>query len=72
MNIIPITQIILSVALIVLILMQQNEAGIGASFGGGDAGGMQRTRRGAERSIFFLTIAIAIAYAVLAVVSLVN
>lgn len=72
MNVIPVIQIILSVVLIVLILMQRNEAALGASFGGGDDGGVQRTRRGAERAMFLLTIAVAIAYAVLAVISLIN
>ena len=71
MNIIPVTQIILSVVLIVLILMQRNEAALGSAFGGGDSDA-RRTRRGAERAIFLLTIAVAIAYTVLAVVSLIN
>lgn len=71
MTIIPVTQIILSVLLIVLVLMQRNEASLGSTFGGDD-GGLRRTRRGAERALFLLTIAVAIAYAVLAVVSLIN
>ena len=69
MDIIAIIQIILSVALITLILMQQNDASLGSAFGGDD-GGLQRTRRGAERALFLLTIGIAIAYAALAVIAL--
>lgn len=72
MNIIPVTQIILSIALIALVLIQRSDAAMGSAFGGGDEGALRRTRRGAERAIFILTILVAIAYAVLAVVSLIN
>jgi protein translocase SecG subunit len=69
MDWIAIIQIVLSVVLIVLILMQRNDASVGAAFGS-DNSGLKRTRRGAERAIFLLTVAVAIAYAVMAVVSL--
>ncbi len=69
MDWIAIIQIVLSIILIVLILMQRNDASVGSAFGSDD-GGLKRTRRGAERAIFLLTIAIAIAYAVMALVSL--
>lgn len=72
MDWIAVTQIVLSIALIALILLQRNDASLGSAFGGGDDGGLQRTRRGAERAIFLLTIGIAIAYAALSVVSLLN
>ncbi len=70
MDWIAIIQILLSVILIVLILMQRNDAGLGSTFGGDD-GGLRRTRRGAERGLFLLTIAVAIAYAVFSVVALI-
>jgi protein translocase SecG subunit len=53
-------QIVLSVLLIVVILMQQNSAGLGAAFGG--AGGMELTRRGADKFLYNATIAIAIVF----------
>jgi protein translocase SecG subunit len=60
-NILPYIQIILSVILIVAILLQQSDAGIGGVLGGGgDAGGLYHTRRGFEKFIFIATIVIAI------------
>jgi protein translocase SecG subunit len=53
----PWIQIILSVVLIALILLQRSGAELGGAFGGGDAGGgTLYTRRGAERMFFFATI----------------
>ena len=54
----PWIQIILSVVLIGLILLQRSGAELGGAFGGGDAGGgTHYLRRGAERMFFFATIA---------------
>jgi protein translocase SecG subunit len=69
MDLIAIIQIVLSVVLIVLILMQRNDASVGSAFGS-DGGGPERTRRGAERAIFLLTIIVAVAFVMLSVVSL--
>jgi preprotein translocase subunit SecG len=69
MDWIAVIQIILSVALIVLILMQRNDASVGSAFGS-DSGGPERTRRGAERMIFQATIVIAIVFVALSLVSL--
>lgn len=52
--------IILSVFLIILILMQERGTGLGGAFAGG--GAVYRTRRGAERFLFRLTIVVAILY----------
>lgn len=53
----PWIQIILSVVLIGLILLQRSGAELGGAFGGGDAGGGSLyTRRGAERVFFIATI----------------
>lgn len=53
-NILYIVQIIISVLLIVCILLQQKGSGLGAAFGGDSA--VYRTKRGAEKFIFRLTI----------------
>ena len=71
MDWIAIIQIVLSLILIVLILMQRNDASVGSAFGSDD-GSLKRTRRGAERAIFLFTIIIAIAYVGLSVVSLIK
>lgn len=54
-NILYIAQIVISVILITLVLIQQKGSGLGVAFGG-DGGSVQRTKRGAEKSIFNLTI----------------
>lgn len=53
----PWIQIILSVVLIGLILLQRSGAELGGAFGGGDAGGgTLYTRRGFEKVLFIATI----------------
>jgi len=60
-----IIQIILSVAMIVVILLQGNNSSVGSVFGG--SGGFSRTRRGAEKVLYQSTIGLAIAFFVIAV-----
>jgi protein translocase SecG subunit len=62
-------QLGLSVLLIAGILLQRSEAGLGAAFGG-DGMSTRYTRRGFERTLFRLTIVIAILFAATAFVSL--
>jgi len=60
----PYIQIALSILLVVAILIQKSEAGVGGSFGGNDnfnAG--FHTRRGFEQKLFYFTIIIAILFA---------
>jgi preprotein translocase subunit SecG len=54
-NYFNIAQIILSVALIAAIILQSKGAGLGG-LTGGEAGGVFRTRRGLEKTLFNLTI----------------
>ena len=54
-------QIILSISLIAAIILQSKGAGLGG-LTGGDAGGVFRTRRGLEKTLFNLTILLAAAY----------
>jgi preprotein translocase subunit SecG len=62
-------EIALSLILIILILLQQREGGLGAAFGG-DSSGAYRTRRGAEKIIFQATVVLAVAFVGLALVSI--
>lgn len=57
---------IVSVALIAIILLQPRSGGLGSAFGGSD---FKRTRRGAEKFVFNLTIALAVLFVL---VSLLN
>jgi len=69
MSILTIVQIVLAIILVILVLLQQSDSGLGAMFGGDD-GGPQRTRRGAERFLFNATIVIAILFVAASVVAL--
>ncbi|MEX0918765.1 MAG: preprotein translocase subunit SecG [Candidatus Paceibacterota bacterium] len=71
-NLLPWMQIILSVILVVLILVQQSEAGLGAAFGGGDAGGAGNfsRKRGFEKTIFITTIIVALIWVGIAIIAL--
>ncbi len=62
-------QIIISIALIVVILVQaKGQGGLGGIFGG-DGGGVYRTRRGVEKTLFNVTIGLAVAFFVISLVS---
>lgn len=62
-----IIQIILSVTLIVLVLLQAKGGGLGGIFGGD--GGVYRTRRGLEQTMYQATIGLSIIFFVVALVS---
>lgn len=61
-------QIIFSIILVITVLLQQSDAGIGGAFGSGnDSGVTFHKRRGFEKFVFQMTIV----FAILLVVSLV-
>lgn len=60
---INLAQLLISLVLIVVVLLQSRGGDIGAAFGGGGGGGSSfRTRRGLERTLFQLTIILAIIF----------
>jgi len=65
-----IAQIILSVALIGAIILQSKAAGLGG-LTGADTGGVFRARRGVERTLFLVTIGLAVAFFVVALVNVI-
>jgi len=68
-DIIPIIQIIISVAIIGLVLLQQRGGGgLGGAFG--QSGGAYSTQRGVQKKIFNLTIVLAVAFLALAIYNL--
>jgi len=69
MSLLIILQIIVSIALIVLILLQQRGTALGSSFGGG--GEIYSTRRGAQEKIFKATIVLGAAFIVLSILNLI-
>jgi preprotein translocase subunit SecG len=56
-----IAQIVISVALTAVILLQTKGGGMGGIFGGTETA-VYKTRRGVERTIFNITIGLAIAF----------
>ena len=67
-KIIQITQLVSSLLLIAVILVQSRGAGLGGVFGGDS--GVYRTKRGAEKFFFASTIVLAVIFLGLAVVNL--
>ena len=63
-----VTQIVLSVALILTILLQVKGGGLGGIFGQADS--VFRTRRGLERRLFQLTIILVVLFLTTAIMNL--
>ncbi len=68
MNWLTAVEIVLSLLLICVILVQQQGTGLGGSFGG--EGNVYRSKRGAEKFLFYATIGLSIAFFVIAIVAL--
>lgn len=60
-SILPWLQVIFSVILVALVLLQQSDAGLGSAFGGGMSSDFH-TKRGIEKKIFIGTIIVAILF----------
>lgn len=57
-----IASILVSIVLIVLILLQVKGGGLGSLLGGEAGGGITRTRRGLEKTLFQITIVMAVLF----------
>jgi preprotein translocase subunit SecG len=68
-NILNISQIVISILMIITILMQNRGSGLGSAFGG--EGNVYMNRRGAEKTIFTATIVLVVLFLVLGVVRIV-
>jgi preprotein translocase subunit SecG len=65
-----IAQIITSVALVAIILLQVRSGGMGGVFGGTDSA-VYKTRRGVERTLFNITIGLSIAFFVITILNVI-
>ncbi len=63
-------QIILSVAIVTLILLQERSSGMSGLLGG-DGAGLYQARRGFEKSIFYATIVLCVVFVAVAAYALV-
>ena len=59
-------QIVVSVVLIVVILLQTRNSGLGAAFGGDS---IYKTRRGLDRTLFQLTIVLSVLFGLISLAS---
>lgn len=66
--VIALVQIILGVILILVIIIQQKGTGLGTAFGGDLS--FYRTKRGAEKLLFYLTIILSAVFILLSLVGL--
>jgi preprotein translocase subunit SecG len=67
-NVVDISLIVVSVALIASVILQSKGAGLGG-LTGADTGGIFTARRGVEKTLFYVTIALSVLFFVLAVIS---
>jgi preprotein translocase subunit SecG len=62
-------QIVISIALVAVILVQaKGQGGLGGIFGG-EGGGVYRTRRGVEKTLFNVTIGLAVVFFLVSIAS---
>ncbi len=69
--IITIAQVVVAIALIILILLQERSAGLSGIFGG-EGMGFYQTRRGMEKMIFRGTIILSVVFVALAAYKLLS
>ncbi len=65
-----IVQIIISVALVAVILLQVRSGGLGGIFGGTETA-VYKTRRGVERTLFNITIGLSVAFFVITILNVI-
>lgn len=66
-----IASIVMSILLIVLILLQVKGGGLGSLLGGEAGGGIARTRRGLEKTLFQVTVGLATAFLIISIMAVI-
>jgi preprotein translocase subunit SecG len=64
---IQVIQIIISIVIIILVLLQTKGSGLGGIFGGD--GGVYRTKRGIEKTLYQTTIGLAVVFFLVSLIS---
>jgi len=67
-NILTIVQVVLAILLMISILVQSRGASLGEAFGGSSS--FYGTRRGSEKTLFIITVVLAVLFVILALVAL--
>jgi len=65
-----IAQIIISVALVIIILLQVRSGGMGGVFGGAETA-VYKTRRGVERTLFNITVGLSITFFIITILNVI-
>jgi preprotein translocase subunit SecG len=55
-------QVLTSISLIAVIIVQAQGQGLGGLFGGADSMGITKTRRGLEKTLFQITVGLSVAF----------
>jgi len=66
-----IAQIIVSVALVVIILLQVRSGGMGGGIFGGTDSAVYKTRRGVDRTLFNITVGLSCAFFVITILNVI-
>jgi preprotein translocase subunit SecG len=66
-----IAQIIISVALVAMILLQSHRGGLGGGIFGGASNAVYQQRRGLEKTIFNITVGLSVAFFLLTLVNVI-
>jgi preprotein translocase subunit SecG len=66
-----IAQIVISVALVAIILLQGRRGDIGGSVFGGSGSAIYQKRRGLERTVFQITIGLAVAFFLITLINVI-
>jgi len=66
-----IVSIIVSILMIILVMLQVKGGGLGSLLGGDAGGGITRTRRGLEKTLFQITIGLSITFLAVCVMSVI-
>lgn len=66
-----VASIIISIVLIVLIMLQVKGSGLGSLLGGDAGGGIARTRRGLEKTLFQITVGLSFVFLAISILSVV-
>lgn len=69
MTLLKITQAVVAILLMIVILIQNRGTGLSGIFGG--EGGVYRSRRGAEKNLFIITIVLSVLFLGLSMVGLI-
>ncbi|GAB4509540.1 MAG: hypothetical protein OHK0046_04740 [Anaerolineae bacterium] len=64
-----IASIVMAILLIILILLQVKGGALGTLLGGDAGGGIARTRRGLEKTLFQITVALSFAFLIVCILA---